>query len=119
MITHRIAKLACVGLTILALAGCNSHTHHNRRANNTMLGAGLGAAAGAVISQGNPWYAVGGAAAGGLLGNILTEDDKRRPRQWNSNHSQQRSWNNHRQSRHQINHRSQRPSHGDRARHRR
>ncbi|HZH56056.1 MAG TPA: hypothetical protein VFD96_02645 [Burkholderiaceae bacterium] len=55
-------------------AGCATH---DRRHNNTMVGAGLGAAAGAVVSQGNPWYTLGGAAAGGVLGNILTEDDRR------------------------------------------
>jgi len=31
-------------------------------------------AAGAVFSGGDPLYALGGAAAGGLLGNVLTED---------------------------------------------
>src|SRR3546814_14940946 len=54
------------------LAGCASS--YDRRANNTMIGAGLGAATGAVISGGDPLYAIGGAAAGGLLGNILTQD---------------------------------------------
>lgn len=80
MLKHRISKLTCIGLVALALAGCA--THHDRRANNTMVGAGLGAAAGAVVSQGNPWYTLGGAAAGGVLGNILTEDDRRRSRGW-------------------------------------
>jgi len=82
MPTHRIAKLALVGLTALTLAGC---AHHDRKTSNTMMGAGLGAAAGAVASQGNPWYALGGAAAGGLLGNILTDDKDRRSRNWSNN----------------------------------
>lgn len=82
MLTHRLTRIALAGLTVLALAGCA--THHDRKANNTMIGAGLGAATGAVVSQGNPWYALGGAAAGGLLGNILTDDDDRRSRGWDT-----------------------------------
>lgn len=106
MSTHRIAKLAIVGFTALVLAGCA--THYDRKSNNTMIGAGLGAATGAVVSGGDPWYALGGAAAGGLLGNILTSDDDRRSRQWN----------NDRRSRHHTNHRDHRRSH-ERGRHRR
>ena len=107
MLTHRIAKLAFVGLTVLALAGCA--THHDRRTSNTMMGAGLGAAAGAVASQGNPWYALGGAAAGGLLGNILTGDDNRRARHWD----------NDRRSSHYTKDHKHRRSHERRGRHHR
>jgi len=84
ILTHRIGKLAAIGLTALAMAGCASH--YDRKSSNTMVGAGLGAAAGAVVSQGDPWFTLGGAAAGGVLGNILTEDkDQRRSRGWNRN----------------------------------
>src|SRR5690606_27734152 len=79
MIYRRIAKWAIVGFTALAFAGCASH--YDRRTNNAMMGAGLGAAAGAVVSQGDPVYAVGGAAAGGLRGPMLTAGD-RRSRGW-------------------------------------
>ncbi len=80
-LTHRISRLAIIGLTALALAGCASH--YDRKSTNTMLGAGLGAATGAVVSQGNPWLTLGGAAAGGVLGNVLTEDKKdRHSRGW-------------------------------------
>ena len=41
---------------------------------NTILGAGIGAAARAVLSNGDTLTTLGGAAAGGLLGNILTEE---------------------------------------------
>lgn len=107
MLTHRLTKIALVGLTALALAGCA--THHDRKANNTMIGAGLGAATGAVVSQGNPWYALGGAAAGGLLGNILTDDDDRRSRGWDKN----------RGSRHHANDRNHRRGNDRHHRHRR
>src|SRR5690554_7186650 len=59
MFKHRYTKLALIGLVTVTLAGCATH---DRRHNNTMVGAGLGAAAGAVVSQGNPWYTLGGAA---------------------------------------------------------
>jgi hypothetical protein len=76
-----LVRLATVGLLTVALAGCASH--QSRKTSNTLMGAGLGAAAGAVVSGGDPLYAVGGAAAGGLLGNILTEDRKeRRSKHW-------------------------------------
>lgn len=105
MFTHRLAKLAIAGVTVLAFAGCASH--YDRRTNNAMMGAGLGAAAGAVVSQGDPVYAVGGAAVGGLLGHILTEDDRR-----------SRSWGKDRRH-HNVKHRDQRRSHGRHHRYRR
>lgn len=82
--TRRIARFALAGITALAMAGCASH--YDRKTNNAMMGAGLGAAAGAIVSQGDPVYAIGGAAAGGLLGHVLTEDDRRPSRGWNRSH---------------------------------
>lgn len=80
----RMSRLALIGIATLAFAGCASH--YDRKSTNTMLGAGLGAATGAVVSQGDPWFTLGGAAAGGVLGNILTEDRKeRRSRGWDRN----------------------------------
>lgn len=101
-LTKRIAKLAAVGLVVVGMAGCASH--YDSKANNTMLGAGLGAATGAVVSQGDPWLTLGGAAAGGVLGNILTDDrDDRRSRGWNRNNdrkSYQARDRNHRHAHH-------------------
>lgn len=74
----RFASLILVGVIAWSLAGCASA--RDRRTDNTLIGAGLGAAAGAVVSQGDPLYTVGGAAAGGLLGNILTSEPKRERR---------------------------------------
>ncbi len=109
-ISHRIGKLAVIGIMALGLAGCAAH--HDRRSTNTMLGAGLGAATGAVVSQGNPWFTLGGAAAGGVLGNILTEDrNDRRSRGWNRNDNGK--------SRHHVRDRDHRRTHhSDRRRHR-
>ncbi len=69
---HRnFVRVATVGLLAFTLVGC---AHHDRKTSNTLMGAGLGAAAGAVVTGGDPLYTLGGAAAGGLLGNVLTED---------------------------------------------
>lgn len=110
-ISHRIGKLAVIGIMALGLAGCASH--YDRKTSNTMLGAGLGAATGAVVSQGDPLFTLGGAAAGGVLGNILTEDrrDDRRSRGWNRNDNGK--------SRHYVRDRDHRRSHhSDHRRHR-
>jgi osmotically inducible lipoprotein OsmB len=80
---RNIARITAIGLVSLAMAGCATH---NRKSNNTLLGAGLGAATGAVFSGGDPLYTLGGAAAGGVLGNVLTEDrSERRGRSWKGN----------------------------------
>lgn len=76
-----LVKLAVIGTLAFAMAGCA--TARDRKTDNTLIGAGLGAAAGAVISQGDPLYTIGGAAAGGLLGNILTEEPRYHRRDWN------------------------------------
>lgn len=72
MATRNIVRIGMVSLLVLTLAGCATQS---RKSNNTLAGAGLGAAAGAVLSQGDPLFTVGGAAAGGLLGNVLTKKD--------------------------------------------
>jgi len=69
---RNFARIAIIGLVACALAGCA--TGYGRKTDNTLLGAGLGAATGAVFSGGDPLYTIGGAAAGGILGNVLTPD---------------------------------------------
>lgn len=70
---NNLGRAAVIMLVALSLAGCAGY--QSRKTNNTLIGAGLGGAAGAVLSNGDPLTTVGGAAAGGLLGNILTDDD--------------------------------------------
>jgi len=86
-LSHNFARMALAGILAFAVAGCASA--RDRRADNTLIGAGLGAAAGAVLSEGDPLYAIGGAAAGGLLGNLLTEDRSYRSHGWNRGHHYQ------------------------------
>lgn len=92
------ARIATIGLLAFALAGCATH---DRRSNNTLLGAGLGAATGAVFSGGDPLYTIGGAAAGGLLGNVLTEDrGSRRSNNWDRGDRHRSSHRHQRDRRH-------------------
>ncbi|MDS1140547.1 hypothetical protein RE432_08865 [Pusillimonas sp. SM2304] len=90
---RNVGRLIVVGLMAFTLAGCASS--YDRKANNTMIGAGLGAATGAVFSGGDPLYAIGGAAAGGLLGNILTEDRSYRSGKGGRHQEYRRSGRNH------------------------
>jgi len=69
---HTFVRYALCTVMAVALAGPAAAA--DRKTTNTLLGAGLGAAAGAVLSEGDPMIVLGGAAAGGLLGNVLTED---------------------------------------------
>lgn len=71
---RHLGRIAVIGLISISLAGCVGYGPQSRKTNNTLLGAGLGGAAGAVVSGGDPLTTIGGAAAGGLLGNILTDD---------------------------------------------
>ena len=71
-LSRHIIHFALTGFMALAMAG--NAAAADRKSTNTILGAGLGAATGAVLSEGDPMTTLGGAAAGGLLGNILTED---------------------------------------------
>lgn len=71
---HILVRYALFGLMAVVLSGPAAAS--DRKTTNTLLGAGLGAAAGAMLSEGDPMLILGGAAAGGLLGNVLTEDRK-------------------------------------------
>ncbi|NYT66566.1 hypothetical protein H0A58_11385 [Alcaligenaceae bacterium] len=75
----RIAHLAIAGVMAMGLA---STAMASDKTTNTLLGAGLGAAAGALLSEGDPLLTLGGAAAGGVLGNVLTEDHRYSKRHW-------------------------------------
>ncbi|MFA5522481.1 MAG: glycine zipper 2TM domain-containing protein [Castellaniella sp.] len=80
----RLARIAGLGLLILVLAGCSAH---NTRRENTVIGAGAGAIAGALFSDGDPLAMLGGAAAGGVLGNVLTDDRRSYSRSYNRSRS--------------------------------
>jgi osmotically inducible lipoprotein OsmB len=63
---HSIAAIAISAAFIISLSGCSSMSHREK---STAIGAGVGAAAGAVLTGGGLLGTVGGAAVGGVIGN--------------------------------------------------
>ncbi|KOR27972.1 hypothetical protein TI05_17880, partial [Achromatium sp. WMS3] len=63
--------LSMLVIIAMSLIGCRNMPRKER---NAVIGAGLGAAGGAILSDGHPAAIIGGAAAGGLAGNALTRD---------------------------------------------
>lgn len=53
------------------------HQKENNKTRNTLLGVGLGMLGGAILSKGDPWATVAGAAAGGAIGNVASKDNDR------------------------------------------
>lgn len=84
------SQFAAASLVVLAMG--SSASASDRKTNNTIIGAGLGAVAGALVTDGDPLITLGGAAAGGLLGNVLTEErSDRRHRNWDRNRGHHRA----------------------------
>jgi osmotically inducible lipoprotein OsmB len=69
----RTITLSLMLTAIMATAGCADMTPKQR---NTAIGAGVGGVAGAAVI-GGPGATLGGAALGGVVGNVLTDDNKR------------------------------------------
>jgi osmotically inducible lipoprotein OsmB len=63
---HSIAVIIISTAFIFSLGGCSSMSHREK---STAIGAGVGAAAGAVLTGGGVIGTVGGAAIGGVIGN--------------------------------------------------
>ena len=59
----------------LILAGCKTM---NKQQKGTVIGAGAGAAAGALIGKGSIWGILAGAAIGGVAGNLIGKKWMRR-----------------------------------------
>lgn len=79
-ITTRLIQMTLAAALSLGLGSAASADDQTR---NAIIGAGLGGVAGALLSEGDPLYTVGGAAAGGLLGHVLTDDKRdRKGRHW-------------------------------------
>ena len=71
-----IKKLAVSTMTATILLGLVSCGEMSTRDKNTAVGAGVGAAAGAVLTGGSAVGTVGGAAVGGIIGNQVGKDKK-------------------------------------------
>ncbi len=62
----RLAAVAAVSLTMIAQS---SPSRASEKGRNTLLGAGAGAAGGALLTHGSVGGTLAGAAVGGLIGN--------------------------------------------------
>jgi len=71
---HRFAVSAVAAAMLLGLGGCGGM---DTRGQDTAIGAGAGAVAGAVLTGGSPLGVVGGAAVGGIVGNEVGKGDRR------------------------------------------
>jgi osmotically inducible lipoprotein OsmB len=65
---HRLATTLTTAAVILSLSACSGMSTRDK---NTAIGAGVGAAAGAVLTNGSALGTVGGAAVGGIIGNQI------------------------------------------------
>lgn len=63
---HKVSTALITAMFLVNLGGCG---HMSTRDKNTAIGAGIGAAAGAVLTNGSALGTVGGAAVGGVIGN--------------------------------------------------
>jgi osmotically inducible lipoprotein OsmB len=68
----RLVRACVVAATLSAVTVTPAMA--DRKTTNTLIGIGVGALAGALLSNGDPMSALGGAAAGGLIGNVTTHD---------------------------------------------
>ncbi|MGO4154680.1 glycine zipper 2TM domain-containing protein [Cupriavidus sp. YAF13] len=70
-----LGKVALIGIAVASMAGCADMTPKQR---NTAIGAGVGAVGGAVLTGGDALGTLGGAAVGGVIGNVTTSNPHRR-----------------------------------------
>ena len=61
-----LVKIAAAGCLAMSLVACSDMSTRDR---DTLIGAGVGAAAGAAVTGGDAVGTVGGAAVGGVIGN--------------------------------------------------
>lgn len=64
----KIQNIAMIAAVLFGLGGCAGMSSRDQ---NTAVGAGVGAVAGAVLTGGSAVGTVGGAAVGGLIGNQI------------------------------------------------
>ena len=63
---QRLAVSTIAAALMLGIAGCGGMSTRNK---DTAIGAGLGAAGGAILTDGSAMGTLGGAAVGGVVGN--------------------------------------------------
>lgn len=70
-----ISSLSISAALLLALGGCAGMSQHDK---NMVIGAGIGAAGGAVLTGGSAAATVGGAVVGGVIGHEIEKDKKKK-----------------------------------------
>ena len=70
---YRFTTVAVAAVMLISLSGCSNMSHRDKA---TAIGAGVGAAAGAVVTGGGVIGTVGGAAVGAVIGNQIGKDKK-------------------------------------------
>lgn len=63
---QRFSLITIAAAMLIGMTGCSGMSTRDR---NTAIGAGVGAVGGAVLTDGSALGTIGGAAAGGLIGN--------------------------------------------------
>jgi osmotically inducible lipoprotein OsmB len=71
--TQKGAISAVVAALLFGLGGCSGMSTQDR---DTAIGAGVGAAGGAVLTGGSAVGTIGGAAVGGIIGHEVGKDKK-------------------------------------------
>jgi osmotically inducible lipoprotein OsmB len=70
---HRFTAMTLILAMLISLSACGGMT---KREKSTAIGAGVGAAAGAIVTGGGVIGTVGGAAVGAVIGNQIGKDKK-------------------------------------------
>ncbi len=68
--THRFTFSALAAALLLALGACAGMSTQDQ---NTVVGAGVGAVGGAILTGGSPVGTVGGAVVGGVIGHEVSK----------------------------------------------
>jgi osmotically inducible lipoprotein OsmB len=71
---QRFASFSTSAVLLLALGACAGMSQHDK---NMVIGAGVGAAGGAVLTGGAAAAVVGGAVVGGVIGHEIEKDKKK------------------------------------------
>ena len=72
-LTNKFTMTFVSAMLVLSLAGCSNLSSRDK---NTIIGASIGAAAGAVLTGGSGIGTAGGAAVGGIIGNQVSKHKK-------------------------------------------
>ena len=75
---NTLYRNAMGGMAFLALVGLSGCADMSPRDRDMAIGAGIGAAGGAVLTGGSPLGVVGGAAVGGVVGHEVGKSEERR-----------------------------------------